>query len=369
MKVTIFSNSKGGVFSYTINLVKGLAHKGCDVNVFFLTQSEETKRLVASRHVHFNVLTTSNFVPNLRTIINLFFHDRPDIIHINFALFGPLAIFKKLVFKTPFIYTLHGLPQPWLHSSLVNKIKYTMESLLLPFVASQASAIVAVSNYVKDVLKIRYGLDSQVIYNGVNTSRFKPTNKKRSKRKLGYDETDFVVLFVGKLSPYKDPLTLIEAINKAIKINKNFHLIMVGTGDLYKEVIHAIDRLNLSSHVKPLGHVSGEELRLCYNASNLFVLPTFNEAFGIVLLEAMASGLPIIASNSGACPEVIGNAGILFNPGDCIDLAEKIMELSCNEDLLRRFSNEGLKRVQTFSWEVTTNDYWKLYTKIGCMLK
>lgn len=363
MKVAIFSNSKGGVFSYTINLVEELARKGCDINVFFFNQSEEAKRLTDSGHIDFKYLTTSGFIPNLRTIINLFFHDRPDIIHVNFASFGPLAIFKKFVFKIPFIYTLHGLPQPWLNSSLVDKIGYTIESLLLPFVASQASAIVAISNYVKDTLKIKYGLDSEVIYNGVDASRFKPIDKKRSKKQLGYDEANFVVLFVGKLSPYKDPLTLIKAINKATKINKNLHLMMVGTGDLYKEVRHAIERLNLSSRVKLFEHVSTEKLRLCYNAADLFVLPSFNEAFGIVLLEAMASGLPIIASNSGACLEVIGNAGILFNQGDCSDLAEKIMELSCNEELVRRLSNEGLKRVQIFSWEATTNEYWKLYKR------
>lgn len=369
MKVAILSNSKGGVFSYTVNLVQGLTRKGCDITVFFFNQSKEARRLTDSGHINFKYLTTSSFIPNLGTLIDLIFQDRPDIIHINFASFGLLAIFKKFVFKIPFIYTLHGLPQPWLNPSLTDKIKYTVESLLLPFVASRASAIVTISNYVKDTLKTKYGLDSKVIYNGINASRLKPIDKKRSKNQLGYTETDFVALFVGKLSPYKDPLTLVEAINKVIKMDKNFHLMMIGTGDLYMEAAREIERLSLSSRVKLLGHVSEEELELCYDAADLFVLPSLNEGFGIVLLEAMASGLPIITSDSGACSEVTGNAGILFNQGDCLDLAEKIMELSRNEELLRKLSNEGLKRVQSFSLDATTNKYWNLYRKIRVVRK
>jgi len=362
MKVTMLSNSKGGVFTVTMQWAKGLARKGGDVNIFFLTQSKEAKRLVPSEHIRFNYFTTSNFLPNLRALVTFLVHDKPDVIHINFAWFAPLAIVKKWVFKIPFIYTLHGLPQPWLEPSPLYKIAYTIEHCLLPFGVSQASAVVAVSNYVKEMLKKRYGIDSEVIYHGIDADKFKPKNKTESKRKLGYKETDFIILFVGKMHPVKDPLTMVRSIYRIVKTNANVYLVMIGVGELYQEVKNEILRLNLLNNVKLLGQVNNVKLRPWYSAADLFVLTSVNEAFGMTLLEAMASGLPVIASNSGACPEVIRNAGTLFNQGDYNDLAEKIITLSSDKSLSRKLAKACLKQVkEEFCWKDKIQQYWELY--------
>ena len=369
MKVTILSNSRGGVLYTTIEWAKGLVYRGCDVSVFFLTQSremlKEIKHLVPSKRLHFYCLTTSNLLLDPQSIIRLFTHDRADVAHINFTSYAPLSVFKKFAFKTPFIYTSRGLPQPWLEPSFLYKIAYSTESALMPLI-TQASAVVAISNYVKDMLKKRYGLDSEVIYHGIDANKFKPRNKTQSKKQLGYEEEDYIILFVGKLHPYKDPLTLIRAVSKVAERNKKLYLLMVGAGELYEEVKKAVSKLTLWSRVKLIRHVSHEELKLYYDAADLFVLPSVTEALGNVLLEAMASGVPVIASNSGACPEVIGNAGILFHQGDHIDLAEKIMELSDNKELSRSLSNAGLKRVrEVFSWEDKINRYLELYKRMA----
>jgi glycosyltransferase involved in cell wall biosynthesis len=364
MKVTILSNSKGGVFTVTMQWAKGLARKGCDVNIFFLTQSKEAKRLVPSEHIRFYYFTTSNFLPNLRALVTFLIHDHPDVIHINFAWFGPLAIFKKWTFKTPFIYTLHGLPQPWLEPSLAYKIAYTIEHCLLRFVASQSSISVTISNYVRDTLKKKYGIDSQVICHGIDADKFRPKNKTESKRKLGYKETDFIILFVGKLHPCKDPLTLIKAISIAVEKNANLHLVMIGDGELYTELEKEISKLNLSNHVRLFRRAGDQRLEMLYDAADVFVLPSVNEAFGMVLLEAMASGLPVIASNSGACPEVVGNAGLLFNHEDHNGLARKIMRLASDDELSKILRNRSLRRVRkVFSWDDKVDKYWKLYRK------
>jgi glycosyltransferase involved in cell wall biosynthesis len=366
MKVTMLSNSKGGVFTATMQWAKGLVRRGCNVNIFFLTQSKEAKRLVPSEHIRFHYFTTSNFLPNLRTIFKFLFHDRPDVIHTNFASLGLLAIFEKYVFKIPFIFMSHGIPESWLQLSLSDKVAYTIEYYLLSLVASQSSAVVAVSKYVKEMLKRRYNVDSEVIYHGIDTNTFKPENKTQRRRELGYKETDFIVLFVGKLHPYKDPLTLIKAISVAVKKNADLHLVMIGDGELYTEVEKEISKLNPSNYVRLFRRVDDQMLEMLYDAADVFVLPSVNEDFGMVLLEAMASGLPVIASNSGACPEVVGNAGILFNQGNYTELAEKIVRLSHEKELSRKLSEAGLKRVrETFSWEDKIDQYLKLY-KIIC---
>jgi len=364
MKVTILSNSKGGLLTVTMQWAKRLVQKGCDVNIFFLTQSREARHLKSSGRMHFYYFTSSFFIPNLRAFVTFFAHDHPDVIHINFAWFGTLAIFKKWVSKTPFIYTSHGLPQPWLELSLLYKIAYTVEHNLLRFVASQSSIVVAVSNYVKEMLKKRYGIDSEVIYHGIDADRFEPENKAESKRRLGYKETDFIVLFVGKLHPVKDPLTLVRSIYRVVKTNPNVHLVMIGAGELYHEVENEVLGLNLLNHVKLLGEVNDVKLRIWYSAADLFVLTSVSEAFGMTLLEAMASGLPVIASNSGACPEVVGNAGIIFDQGDHVSLAREIITLSSNEELLKILRIKSLKRVRKdFSWDDKVDKYCKLYEK------
>jgi len=365
MKVTILSNSKGGVFTVTMQWAKGLVRKGCDVNIFFLTQSRDARLLASSDHIRFYYFTTSFFLPNLRALITFLIHDNPDVIHINFAWFGPLAIFKKWAFKVPFVYTLHGLPQPWLEPSLLYKIAYTVEHCLLGFVASQSSGVIAISQYVREILKERYDVDSEVIYHGINADRFKSKNKTQSKRKLGYRETDFILLYVGKLHPYKDPLTLIKAISVAVKKTANLRLVMIGDGKLYTEIEKEISKLNLSNYIRLFRRVTIQTLEMLYDAADVFVLPSVNEAFGMVLLEAMASGLPVIASDSGACPEVIGNVGVLFYQGDDIDLAEKITILSSDKGLSRKLAKASVKRVkEEFCWKDKIHQYLELYRMI-----
>jgi len=362
MKVTILSNSKGGVFTVTMQWAKGLVHKGCDVNIFFLMQSEEARHLISSEHMHFHYFTTSSFLLNLRALTAFLIYDHPDVIHTNFASLGLLAIFKKYVFKIPFIFTSHGIPESWLQLSLSDKIAYTIEYYLLPFVASQSSAVVAVSRYVKAMLKRRYNVDSEVIYHGIDPDTFKHKNKIQSKRELHYEETDFLILFVGKMHPYKDPLTLIKAISAAVEKNASLRLIMIGNGELYAEAKNEIYKRNLSNYIKLLNYVDSKELRTWFDAADVFVLPSISEAFGMTLLEAMASGTAVIASNSGSCPEVIGNAGILFSRGNHIELAEKILLLSYDKELSRKLSEDGLKRIkETFSWGDKIKQYLKLY--------
>lgn len=357
MKVWLFSNTKGGVFTFTTELAKGLSRKGCNVQIFFpfkgksSTISEQTYMYETYYIIH----------PKSLKKLSL---ERPDIIHINFSLYGPFATLTKSIRNIPFIYTSHGLPQPWLEPALKNKIAYTIEDMLLYSAVSKASAVVSPSNYVKMLLKRRYGLDSTVIYHGVDLDKFKPRDKIWSRRQLGYEDKGVIILFVGKLHPYKDPLTLIRAISIAIKYIKDIYLIIIGSGELLKETEREIKRLKISKHVEILPWVNEEKLKLFYNAADIFVLPSVNEAFGLVLLEALASGLPVIASNTGACPEILGSAGILFSQGDSVDLANKIVEALHNEKLLEYLRAEGRKRAEkNFSWHKSVGQYFQLYRR------
>jgi len=230
------------------------------------------------------------------------------------------------------------------------------------FVGSRASKIIVVSNYEQKKLMHNFRLKSEVIHNGIDLSLIKPFDKNWAKKELGLKETDFIILFVGKLIPTKDPLTLIKSIKHASDKCKNIRSIIVGTGELSKKIRSETKRLELEDQIKFFGFIKKEELWKCYSAADLFVLPSVNEAFGIVLLEAMAFGLPIIASDSGACPEVIGKAGILFKQGDYEDLGEKILKMITDFKTRRQLSQLGFKRVNNiFSIEEHIKKHINLY--------
>jgi len=360
--VTVLSNTKGGIFSFTTSLIQTLLQRDCLVTVIFLSQARESK-LPDSKYLRVKYLTV-NSVPNLPVLFNFLFRNDSDILQVNLAGMGALAIWKRLLFKTPFVLTEHGIPQPSLEHGLRNKFAYSMESLLLPFVARFATEIIEVSDYARRALRVKYGLDSKVIYHGISLKEHKRENKEEAKAKLGCCAKDPTILFVGSLNQAKDPMTLIRAFSHVVRV-RNSYLLIVGAGELSEEIADAVRELGIQDNVRLLGRLPHEELNRYYSAADIFVLPSLSEAFGIVLLEAMAFGLPAVVSSAGACSEIIGDAGVSFKEGDHAALAERIFQLMQDKELSNRLGRIGLKRVkEIFSIEKEADQYWRLFEKI-----
>jgi 1,4-alpha-glucan branching enzyme len=360
--IILLSNSYGGVLTYTKNLINEMSGNQFKISVYFIAHSIELQKNDFKQNI--NVLTFANLVPNPFTIYR-FFSSKADLIHANFAGVGILAVFLKFAFNTPFVLTLHGFPKPRVNGRIFDKIKYLIEKKLMRFVGSRASRIIVVSNYEQKKLMSNFCLKSKVIHNAIDLSLIKPFEKNLAKKEVGFKETDFIILFVGKLIPNKDPLTLIKSIKYASDKCKDLRAVIVGTGKLNEKIRDETKRLKLEDNIKFFGFIKKEDLWKCYSAADLFVLPSVNEPFGIVLLEAMAFGLPIIASDSGACPEVIGNAGILFKQGDYEDLGEKILKVMTDLRLRRQIAERGLERVnEIFSIEEHIRKHVNLYKSI-----
>ena len=272
MKITILTNSKGGVFSFTTHLTDQLYQRGVDLRVFFLEKSDSSDQFTRKRNRIFRVknLTAYGFIPNITSLFNLLFRDHPDLVHVNFSTLGLLAVFKKVVTHTPFVLTIHGIPQPWFENSYFEKIKYTLETILLPYVASKASSIVTISHYVKEKLKNDFGLESEVIYHGTKPLKLKNLKKQQIRRELGYAEKDFVGLFVGKLHPYKDPLTLVTAAEKVSQVMDDFHITIIGKGPLKRRVAQKILNLDLSRHIDLKEDVTTSDLHKHYASADFF---------------------------------------------------------------------------------------------------
>ncbi|OYT49379.1 hypothetical protein B6U83_02280 [Thermoplasmatales archaeon ex4484_36] len=187
-----------------------------------------------------------------------------------------------------------------------------------------------------------------VIPNGVDTDRFRP----RSGIRLF--DGDPVILYVGRLVPKKGVDNLILAMRNVLKVHRKARLIIVGKGALQKMLRSEAKLAGVESSVSFLGYVPDEELPYIYNSADVFVLPSITgESFGIVLLEAMASGLPVVATRVGGIPEVLSGQGVLVDP-EPESIAEGIEEALGHPTTLP----------ERFSWKNIAKRVYKVYREI-----
>ena len=112
------------------------------------------------------------------------------------------------------------------------------------------------------------------------------------------------------------------------------------------------------------GGVGEEELRAWHGVADVYVHASPNEMFGLSVLEALASGLPVVASSGGAAREVLDGAALYFHPRDHVGLSERIVQLSADEDLRRTFSRKARRRALRFSWDRVAGQYLALYAEL-----
>jgi glycosyltransferase involved in cell wall biosynthesis len=189
--------------------------------------------------------------------------------------------------------------------------------------------------------------------------------KARLQKRFGL-ERDFL-LFVGTIEPRKNVPTLLSAFQQVLDhYHAGVDLVLAGApGWLTDEAYGLVGRLGLGERVHFLGRVSDEELVWLYNAARLLVLPSFYEGFGLPPLEAMACGVPVIVSNVSSLPEVVGDAGLLFDPTNVDELTVAIWRLLSDEPLRREMIEKGFRRVTCFSWERAATETLELYRRVA----
>ena len=185
---------------------------------------------------------------------------------------------------------------------------------------------------------------------GVDLEKFKPNSNKK-------EEEAIKILFVGGLDKahyFKGVEVLIEAVSKLE--NKNWELSIIGDGDLKPNYQEKAKKLNIAEKINFLGNISNTDLPKKYQEADIFVLPSINkgEAFGMVILEALASGVPVIASNLPGVRGVFqnGKQGLVCEPNNSENLKEKINQLLNNKNLRKQMRNEArILAEEKYSWE------------------
>lgn len=225
------------------------------------------------------------------------------------------------------------------------------------FALARAKIIIAVSLFTKQEMVEFYKADAEkikVIYNGFNSHLYGLIkDQKKIKQVLSQYGVEMPYIFyAGRLEKKKNIAKLVEAY--AIMRQKfkeiNHKLVLVGRAGLgFDEVKYVINEFDLNDDVIITGWIPEADMPYIYNGASLFVFPSLYEGFGIPLLQAMACGVPIAASNIASIPEVVKDSARLFNPESPEDIAEKMAKILLDKQSANELINRGFNRVKDFS--------------------
>ena len=263
-------------------------------------------------------------------------------------------------YGVPSLATVHDLSQfhvPQKYDPL--RMLYVMR--VLPRLMRRLSRVIAVSDSTRRDLEAHARVPTAriaVIPNGADLSRFFPRDRQAARAELGASLAvpGDLLLYVARLEhPGKNHIRLLEAFERLTnRTDRPLTLALAGGRWNGAEVIEAkVHQLGLEKQVVFLGFVPDETLPLLYAAADLLVFPSLFEGFGIPLLEAMASGTPVCTSNVSSMPEVVGDAGLLFDPLDTEDIAATMLRLLDDRELRDRLVARGLIRARDFTWEAS----------------
>ena len=231
----------------------------------------------------------------------------------------------------------------------------------ISFVLKKSNAQIALTpSWKKYIDDITIKNDSVVISNCVSIPSESECIDKRKKNKVIH------LTFLGRLDSVKGIFDLIHAASILKERKKSFVLNIAGEGERQK-CIEMINNYNLKNYVKLLGWVDGDDKKKMFRFTDIFVLPSYYESFGIVLVEAMSYKIPIVASNGGQIPEVVENGinGMLFDAGDVEQLANAIERMMEDENLRTRLGRNGrFNAMENYSREVFGNKIQDLYNKL-----
>jgi glycosyltransferase involved in cell wall biosynthesis len=172
------------------------------------------------------------------------------------------------------------------------------------------------------------------------------------------------IIYVGTEKVSKNLETLFRAFSLCRHNVENLKLIKVGPPRRRQYLLKLAKELGIHKDVIWLDHVTDQELCYLYNISSALVIPSIAEGFSVPLIEAMACGTPVIASNRAACPEVVEDAGLLFDPYDENELSEKILKILYDEKLKSTLKKKGLERSRLFDPEIIAEEWLNTYGQL-----
>ncbi len=276
-----------------------------------------------------------------------------DVIHAHDWLAYPAGIAAKQMTGKPLVIHVHATDFDRSGGSVNPKVfnieKWGME---------QADQIITVSNLTRNIVISKYGINPNkvtTVYNAVEPIEDKdPTIKKGVKEKI--------VTFLGRITMQKGPEYFVEAAKMVIDKMPNVRFVMAGSGDMMDAMIKRVAELNISSKFNFTGFLKGDDVTNMFRQSDVFVMPSVSEPFGIVPLEAMQTNVPVIISYQSGCAEILQNA-LKIDYWDTQAMANSIYGLLKYPTLWNTLKEEGKKEVNSIVWTKSAINVRNVYYK------
>ncbi len=269
--------------------------------------------------------------------------------------------------------TIHDLiPLKFPHfTPRAKKTRYNfLFRMLLRRCARKADRVIAVSRHTRDDLVKYLGLEEEkiaVVYNGV-AEKYRPRKREEVLARLPekVDRERPYALYVGRFDPYKNAVGLVREFKRFLDRSRpEANLVLAGHYDpRYPQVFEEVEKLGLASRVIFLDQLGEEDLIYLYRGARVLVLPSFYEGFGLPPLEAMACGTPVICSNRGSLPEVVGEAAIVIDPGEEGSIARALEKIWTDDRLAAELREKGLARAGNFTWKKTAEETLAVYRSL-----
>jgi len=380
----------GGMNVYVREVSRELGRMGVSVDVFTRSQDPTIRRVVSlgerARVIH---LPAGDEAPMARVRVHQHLDELVDgvdawriahsidydLIHAHYWLSGVAALRLKTRWSVPVMQMFHTLGR------LKNRVARTAAEQEPAIRLAEETRIVGecdrivAANVVERAELLRdYGASASRIATipcGVDTDLFTPGDRAEARRRLGLDDRP-VLLWVGRMAPIKGLDTLLDTVARLREGGQDMRLLVVGgdadepTSGHETSLRHRIARLGLVDSVRFVGPQPQSVLPLYYAAADLTVLPSYYESFGMVALEAMACGSPVIASRVGGLITTIrdGVTGFLVPDGDVGALAERIESLVADPELRWRLGREGVRWAAQHRWPCVAEAVCKEYASL-----
>lgn len=354
----MIGDHSGGNESYYTNILQNMNIPN-DISIYLFLSKDVDDSVYRKKFIIVRFQSQNAFIRNFIELPKLCKRYHLNILHTQY--FIPFYRPCKIVC------TIHDICFEHF-TDIFTKKEYFRQKILIPYAAHKSEKIFTVSKYSKGDIAKHYNIsDSKIIvtYNAVN-SEFKPLEKatrKKVRTKYGIKNHKYV-LSVCNLQPRKNLVRLIRAFRmmKEEKPGKE-QLVIVGKkawmfNDILKEA------LGNSNDIIFTDYVPEEDLIRLYNDASCFIYPSYFEGFGIPPLEAMACGTPVAVANATSLPEVVGDAGLYFDPYNETEIKDTIKVLLSDEELCRILREKGLKRAHEFKWEVSSKKIINTYLQL-----
>ena len=235
---------------------------------------------------------------------------------------------------------------------------------------SEADGVLTISEFTRRALLERFPLDERKV-RATRLGLGAVFREQRSEAALDATRTALALperflLFVGAIEPRKNLPNVLNALDLLRRRGVEIPLVVAGReGEDSAAVRKRLAELGLERAVRFLGYRSDREIRDLYRLASVFVFPSFSEGFGLPVIEAMASGVPVITSAAGALPEVAGDAVLYVRPDDPEDIAVRIAEVLSDGAVARRLTAAGRLRAALYSWEKTAAETLAFYEEVA----